>query len=242
VKRLALWLIVATMAVALPVTAWRQQQEATDPAQQEVRDTLRQAQQEIQEFTRGGGKATDPVHPAVKWSAQLWELGQKHKGTPAGAQATGEAVHVLIHAERIPQALELADRVPLDDPAWTTLLRFVFEAANLSKDYSQATAKAKLLLERAPDAARRAALQLQLGRGYWQQGQREQAVVAFESAVREAPGSDYARDAESALYELIQLATGQPAPQFTVQARDGRTVALDGYRGRAVVLIFWSST
>ncbi|HEX9759886.1 MAG TPA: hypothetical protein VGA40_03155, partial [Candidatus Acidoferrales bacterium] len=79
-KRLALWLIAATMAVALPGAAWHQQQEAADPAQQEVRDTLRQAQQEIQEFTRGGGKAEDPAHPAVKWSAQLWELGQKHKG------------------------------------------------------------------------------------------------------------------------------------------------------------------
>jgi cytochrome c biogenesis protein CcmG/thiol:disulfide interchange protein DsbE len=34
---------------------------------------------------------------------------------------------------------------------------------------------------------------------------------------------------------------GQPAPAFALEGLDGRTVALDSYRGRAVIVNFWAS-
>ncbi len=36
--------------------------------------------------------------------------------------------------------------------------------------------------------------------------------------------------------------TGKPAPEFSMSLLDGRTIALKDFRGKPVVVDFWSST
>lgn len=249
-RRASLGPFLLALVFALPAAAARPEQEcaqqsdglAADAAREEVREMLRQARQQIREFEEKGGQRSDPQHPAVQWSERLWKLGSKHQGSPAGAEATSEAFHLLIHADRIPQAYELADRLPPSDPAWESLLQFLSEAARLSKDYSYALRKLQFLMDQASDTDRRTVLRIHLASAYWQQDQPQQAIELFETVLRESPGGEHARAAEGALYELKALAPGQPAPLFSVTARGGSSIALAGFRGQAVVLIFWSTT
>ena len=39
--------------------------------------------------------------------------------------------------------------------------------------------------------------------------------------------------------DLNRVEAGQPAPDFTLEAADGRRVALSQYRGKRVVLVFY---
>ncbi|MBI3697241.1 MAG: redoxin domain-containing protein [Acidobacteria bacterium] len=39
--------------------------------------------------------------------------------------------------------------------------------------------------------------------------------------------------------DLNRVQAGQPAPDFTLEAADGRPVTLSGFRGKRVVLVFY---
>ena len=213
-----------------------------DAAVKQVESLLKQARKEIRDFREGGDKSDDPNHPAVKWAAALWEFRQQNAGTPAAARATSEAVHLLIHADRFAEATAKADSVAPEDAAWELLAGVLLEAASIQNDYSFFIHKAELLLRIWSEEKRRAPLRFNLGRAYWQQGELDKAKAAFRAVLEEAPGSPSAQQAEGALYEITQLGAGQPAPVFSVRARDGSAISLEDFRGKAVLLIFWATT
>ena len=227
---LAIWLTAAALAAA------------QQPATSAVETILAQARGEIRDFEKGGGKKDDPNHPVGKWVLTLWALYEQSPRTPEAAKAASEAVHLLIHADRFQEAYQRADRVAPDDPAWEGMSGILVEAASLQKDSTYFFQKLPSVLSRSANPTVRAAIQWNLGRVWLVQKQEEKAKAAFEAAVESAPGSAPGRQAEMQLYELLHLGVGQPAPLFSAAAMDGSRISLAGYRGKPVVIVFWSST
>ncbi len=228
-------LLVIFSAVAALAAA---QQAATS----DVETILVQARREIQNFEKAGGKKDDPSHPVEKWVQVLWKLYEESPRTPGAPKAASEAVHLLIHAGRFQEAYARADRVLPDDPAWEGISEVLVEAASLQNDFTYFFRKLPSVLSSSANATVRAAIQWNLGRGWLAQKQEEKAKAAFESAVESAADSTPGRQAERQLYELLHLGAGQPAPLFSATAMDGSRISLAGYRGKPVVIVFWSST
>src|SRR6266849_2760488 len=77
---------------------------AQQPAASDVQAMVRQANQEIWDFEKAGGKKDDPNHPVGRWVETLWALREK------SSTATSEAVHLLIHASRFQEAYARVDQ------------------------------------------------------------------------------------------------------------------------------------
>lgn len=212
------------------------------PPDETVKGLIAQSRQQIREFSQAGGKPDDPAHPALRWSRTFWQCREAYPGTPAATEATAEAVHILIHAASAAQALDLAGSVPPDDAAWKRLLNFVFEAAEEGNHFRGCIRLVESLLPHWQDSELKAQGRMTLAHAHRRLGETEQAAALFERVQREAAGTPLADRAAGALRQLRELNPGQPAPDFSAQARDGSPVSLAGFRDRAVVLIFWSTT
>ncbi len=217
-------------------------QAPPQPATSAVDKTLRQAREEIRSFETAGGKKGDPNHPVGKWVQALWAFREKSPRSPEAAKATSEAVHLLIHADRFQDAEARADQLASDEAAWEGLSQVLFEAASLQKNFAYFFKKLRSVLPNAPDPKVRAAIQLSLGRGWRAQTEDDKAKDAFQAAIELARDSPSGRQAETELYELLHLGSGQPAPEFSTLAINGSHISLADYRGKPLVLVFWSTS
>jgi len=233
--RCSILLLLAIMSHGFPAVAQRL-------ATTDVDTMLVQAREEIRNFEKAGGRKDDPNHPVEKWVRALWAFHEESPRTPESAKAASEAVHLLIHADHFQEAYERADRVPPDDAAWQSLAGVLLEAASLQKNFSHFFEKLQSVLSSAPDAAVRAAIQLNLGRGWLAQKDEEKAKAAFQAAIKSAGDSASGRQAERQLYELLNLGPGQPAPLFSATAMNGSRISLADLLGKPVLIVFWSST
>ncbi|MEK6644594.1 MAG: TlpA disulfide reductase family protein [Planctomycetota bacterium] len=84
-------------------------------------------------------------------------------------------------------------------------------------------------------------IRLALARRLESRGEHESALASYQEIVRDYRGSEEARDANGALYELSRLAVGKPAPDFTARDLSGVEVNLASLRGRVVFIEFWST-
>ncbi len=236
--------LIAVLLTTGCAAAWAQAEPCAGPgsADETVKTLIEQSRKEIKAFRDGGGKPDDPGHPALRWSETFWECRQAFPGTAAAADATAEAVHILIHAGSAARAMDLADAVPPGDSAWGKLLNLVAEAANETKDYRGCVQRIERLLLSWQNAELRARAQLALAETYRKLQERERAATLYETVQREAAGTPHAERAAAALRQLRELNPGQLAPAFQAKARNGSVISLAGFRGRAVVLIFWSTT
>lgn len=235
-------LVLLTLGVAAGFAQERSQSQApADPAVQEVRKTLEEAQKEINAFRDGGGKNADPAHPIVKWLPLLMEYRKKYPGTDASGLATMEAVHLLFHSDRVDETLARMDELGPDDTAWERLPNVLNELATARKDPSLLTARLERIMQQTASSKIRASCLLALGRSY-RATDAARAREMLERALREAPGTNWAREADNLLYEIANLALGNPAPAFSATPWKGSAVSLSGYKGQALVLVFWAST
>jgi hypothetical protein len=232
----------ACVLLLVALQAWAQKATAEDPVQKEVEGVLKQARAEIRAFEKAGGEGSDPAHPVTKWVEALWAYREKHPGSRAAAVATSEAVHLLVHAKRFAEVRARADQLPVTDATWEMLAGYILESASAEKEHSYFFSKVESVLGQATDKRVRAALHFTLGRGYRDKNEEAKAVAAFRSAIEEDAGSEIGTQAKGILYELSELAPGKPAPAFSVTARDGSAISLAGFRGKAVVLVFWSTS
>ena len=235
-----LWIrLTRSLAILSAAAALAAAQQA---AASDVDTILSSARQEIRNFEKAGGKKDDPKHPVGKWVQALWKLHEESPRTPAAAKAASEAVHLLVHADRFQEAYARADLVVFDDPAWEGISEVLLEGASLQHDFTYFFRKLPSVLSSSTDPKIRAAIQWNLGRAWLAQKQEEKAKAAFQAAVELAPDSTPGRQAERQLYELLHLGPGQPAPAFSATAMDGSRITLGDYRGKPVVVVFWSST
>ncbi|MGH9794641.1 MAG: hypothetical protein ACRD5G_07710 [Candidatus Acidiferrales bacterium] len=236
--------LIALLLTAGCAAAWAQAEPCAGPGSADVtvKTLIEQSRKEIKAFRDSGGKPDDPSHPALRWSETLWQCREAFPNTTAATDATAEAVHILIHAAHARRALELADSVPADDPAWDKLLNFVHEAAAEANDCRGCVRRIEHLLPKWQDPKLRARAQLVVADAHMKMGETDQAIAWFETVQREAPGTPQADHAAMGLQQLRWLNPGQAAPAFQGKSRQGQVVSLAGFRDRAVVLIFWSTT
>jgi hypothetical protein len=116
-KRARAFVVVAAF-VGIASAAASQPAASTDAPLAEVEALLKAARAEIAQFERDGGKRTDPHHPVSVWVEKLWALRELQPPSAATGKATAEAIHLLVHADRVPDAEAKADRLALDDRAW----------------------------------------------------------------------------------------------------------------------------
>jgi AhpC/TSA family len=233
------WRLGFCLVLLAPAAMVSTAQQASKPPVDEV---LRQARQEISSFEKAGGKKSDPLHPVEKWAQELWSWRTASPDSADAAKATSEAVHLLIHADRFAEAQTRADQIPSDDGAWQGLSQVLFESASLQKNFTYFFAKLQSVLTAAQDPKIKAAVQLSLGHGWREQHEEEKAKAAFRSAMELAGDSPSGKQAETELYDLLHLGVGQPAPSFSATAVNGSRVSLPDYRGKPLVLVFWSTS
>src|SRR5262249_53000138 len=185
------------LLAALAASAQEPARKPADPELDKVEALIRGAWQEFDRFTGVGGKPSDPTNPRGKWAAALWEYREQHPGPPASARAAGESVHFLIHAERVDDAFAKADSVPLDDPAWKSLIGVVLEGATLKRDYDFLIRKALSLLDRSKDAEVKVRAQFDLAQAYWRKEDFDRARTAFQAGMEDYPDTPSAKGAES---------------------------------------------
>ncbi len=224
-------------ALAAPARA-----QSADGPIADVDELLKQARAEISQFEKAGGRKDDARHPVAAWVEKLLAFRAQHRDTRAAGKAVAEALHLLVHADRIPEMETRAAGLAGGDPAWEFLPGYLAEAAAIKKDYRFLVEKLDGVLAQQRLPKVRAGLHYQLGRGQSKAGDVEAARKALLAAIQEAAGTPLQKDAETALYELENLGYGQPAPAFAAQARDGSRIALADFRGHPVLLVFWAST
>jgi hypothetical protein len=234
-RRLRLWPVVL-VASATFLSAQQ------SPVAGGVDDMLRQARQEIANFEKAGGAKDDPGHPVGRWMRELWKWRDKSPGSPDAAKATSEAVRLLVLADRFTEVQARAGLVPAGDPAWQGLAPVLLESASRQKDFTYFFAKLQSVFDEAQDPKTRAAVQFSLGRAWRARNDEEKAKTAFRSAIELAGDSLAGKQAETALYELLHLGVGQPAPSFSTTVVGGSRLSLTDYRGKPLVLVFWSTS
>ena len=65
--------------------------------------------------------------------------------------------------------------------------------------------------------------------------------AAARSAAMAASSADLAADTSTGTMVFNSPLTGKPAPNFTLQDLDGKSVSLASYRGKAVMINFWAT-
>jgi hypothetical protein len=216
--------------------------QTTPAGDAEVRRTLDRARDAIAAYTAAGGAPGTADHPAIKWDAELWVYRGRYPGSEAATRATTEAVRLLVRAELWDRAQERVDSVEADDPAWERLPGVLYEAAIARKDLPSAIERISRVVSATTNARIKSSALLVVGRAYRRQGNIDAASRSFEAAKAAAPDAPYAQEADGLLYEVKHLSPGLPAPEISGTARSGRPVTLAGFRGKAVVLVFWGTT
>ena len=73
------------------------------------------------------------------------------------------------------------------------------------------------------------------------------AEAAFERTIKEfrdtsRRGESLVKDAQTELYEIRELCAGKPAPEISGQDMDGRPLKLSDFKGKVVVIDFWTTS
>jgi len=74
------------LLAALAASAQEPARKPADPELDKVEALIRDAWQEFERFTSGGGKPGDPNNPMGRWAAALWQCRDQHPGTAAAAR------------------------------------------------------------------------------------------------------------------------------------------------------------
>ena len=234
--------IVCLAILATPGAGVCAQTAQAGDAVAEVRQTLSAARAEIAEYTKAGGALSVADHPAVKWDAALWAYRDRYPRSEAAALASAEAVRLLVRAQLWDRADARVASLDVDDAAWERLPAVVYEAAIARKDVPSSIERLSKIAGATTNPRTKASALLVLGRAYRRQADIDAASRSLEAAKAAAPGSPFAEEADGILYEIRHLSPGLPAPKISAKARSGRTITLDSFRGKVVVLVFWGTT
>jgi hypothetical protein len=225
-----------------PASAAQQAAQNQEATIDEIYRLAQEAREEVAAFREQGGRNSDPNHPVLKWSRELWSLHQKHRGTRAGSLAATQAIRLLVSFERISEAAACADKLAPGDSAWLQVAPLFLEAGSRGYDPVYLKTKLRKLIADPSAEALRPGFYYYLGLAHERAGEDEAGMAAFESVLKLYPESSWAKYAREGVEELSVVGIGKPAPAIEAQTRDGSRITLESYRGRAVLLIFWAST
>jgi tetratricopeptide (TPR) repeat protein len=229
------------LGLLLTLAVSAQNTPTPDKEMDRVQAMINQAKTDAEQFSKSGGKPSDPSNPNLKWSAALWQYREAHPGTPATVIATVEALRLLNRADRLSELQAKADTLKPDDPAWKQVLYVLMSAASKSKDYNYLISKADALAQRAVDPEVKAQARFNIGDAYWKTKDIDRARKTFQAVVADYPQTRYAQEAQGNLWEIEFLNPGQPAPGFERTTLTGDPISLAGFKGKVVVLKFWGT-
>jgi hypothetical protein len=237
-------LVCAAIGVAAAfTTAPTLAQSTQSPAVEEVRAEVDAARKEIDTFTKAGGVAGAPDHPAIKWDATLWQFHDRSPHSDGGALAATEAIRLLIRADLQDRAHARVESLDADDPAWTRVASVLYEDAVARKSFEYTTEILSRTAASTRTPAIKSAALIVIGRVHRREGDRAAATRSFEAARAAAPGTPAAAEADGLIYEVEHLSLGLPAPAISGTPRNARrAITLDSFRGKPIVLVFWAST
>jgi tetratricopeptide (TPR) repeat protein len=205
-----------------------------------VQDLISRASSEAREFRGEGGTIEDPEHPMRDWSDLLWRYGVAHPGSDAAAKATQAALSMEGRLGEIEQMYALAGQVEPDSAVWKES-RFLLYTAWEEQDFEPVMELSRQKLAAAGDPEVRSALQVLRGNVLLASGRHDDAIAALESAVEEAPESEFAEDALDIKRVATELAPGQPAQWPEVSDTQGNPVSLENFAGSYLLLNYWAS-
>jgi hypothetical protein len=225
-----------------------EQADVAEPAKEDmseaetelVRDLVSQAYDDAREFRNDDGDPQDPDHPLHEWSDLLWSYGEIHSGSEAAAQAARAALSMKGRLGEVDKMFALAGEVDADNHLWRDA-QFLMYTAWEEDDFDPVLELTEQKIATAGDSESRAALQLLRGNTLLAAQQRDEALVALEAAVTEAPNSRWAEEAVDVKRVHTELAPGQPAQWPETTDTKGNPIALEDFAGSYLLLNFWAS-
>lgn len=205
-----------------------------------VRDLVSQAFSDARDFRGNDGEPDDPEHPLRDWSEILWSYSKVHAGSEAAAQAARAALSMKGRLLEVDEMFALAGEVEADNRLWKDSQFLVYTSWD-EQDFDPVLELVDEKVAAAQDAESRAALQLLRGNALLAAQRREEAIVALEAAVAEAPDSRWAEEAIDLKRVHTELAPGQPAQWPQATDTNGNPIALEDFAGRYLLLNFWAS-
>jgi thiol-disulfide isomerase/thioredoxin len=216
--------------------------QSLDPLTKFVQNFEQAVNEDVVRFYAAGGKVGAPENPAARWAAVLFEFGEAYPGKPIAAEAASRAMWMLQHAGLNEEMFQLAQQIPLCDPRWEGILEPLSYAADGPDRENRLIQKTLTLQANCNDPAERATAAYTRAILYHRRGEIGQAKAALGEALRENTDSAARKKAHRLLFEITSLNVGQAAPAFSANTTHNRTIRLEDFRGKVVLLNFWSST
>lgn len=171
----------------------------------------------------------------------LWKMRADRAEDPERLKAAGEALHLLVHLERLDDLKERIAPFDPDDPLAERIVELVAEAGRLTEDRTLLIQTVERWLPEIEDSERGSRLRLLLGDALADEGRMQEARETYRAVVEARPDSEAARVAEGSLYELSHLQIGDPVPAFTLETLEGGKVSREQLAGRVVIVDAWAS-
>jgi peroxiredoxin len=216
--------------------------QSLDPLTHFVQSFEQAVNEDVARFYAAGGEIGAPENPAARWAAVLFEFGEAYPGKPIATEATSRAMWMLQHAGLNEEMFQLAEKIPLCDPRWERILEPLSYAADGPDRENRLIQKTATLQANCADPAERATAAYTRAILYHRRGEISQAKAALGEALREDTDSAARKRAGRLLFEITSLNVGETAPEFLAKTTDNRTIRLEDFRGKVVLLNFWSST
>ena len=218
-------------------------QPPASPSVADVRAMAAEARKEIDGYKTAGGAADAADHPAIKWSAALWQVRGRAADGDTVALASLEAIRMLNRAELWDRAQARAASLDADDPAWARVPTALYEGAIARKTFDDTVAMLSRTAASTKSPANKAAALIVIGRVHRRLGDLPAATRSISEARAAAPGTPQAEEADGLIYEIEHLSVGLRAPAVSGKPRNARrAITLDSFRGKPILLVFWAST
>jgi tetratricopeptide (TPR) repeat protein len=215
--------------------------EALDQEKGQVEALIAKSNAEARLFRNSQPQPAWQTSTARKQIQALWDFGREHRQTPAGAQATLEALRTLQSLGRHDELRAKVDSIAGREPIWSDVMWIVLQEAVASGDFDPFVAKATWVINSTEDTGLRGRLWFTIGRVHREHGRPLEAVAAYRKAAETPSDPALADAANGAIYEMGNLNPGQAAPAFTASLLSGDPISLEKLRGKVVLIDFWGS-
>lgn len=195
--------------------------------------------QQLIELIQDGGIADEVLGREIMQASMiLWSLRDNFSGTVGADFASAESI-TMLETWNDSLLLERAEQIRSSNPAYIDVVRSARRAEARLRGQKSAINLLQRYQLRTDERDTHAAIQSEIVVAYIDSLDDRNAELAVRTMQQSYPGTAWAEWANRTLYEIENLLPGKPAPSFELSGRDGRTVSLDEFRGRFLLLEFY---
>ena len=141
-------------------------------------------------------------------------------------------------SEKVQEALI---HISYQEDVWDKVEHGLWRAFSQDDRSEEVLALLEELVQKVVPLKSRSALLFTLAREWMGKDETEKARQGFEQIIEWNGSEWHVEQAKGNVYEIQSLNVGQPAPHFAVNDIDGNPIDLEDYRGKVVLLHFWST-